>query len=105
DPHTNTWSPCAPMSVGRGAPGVAVVGSTLYVVGGGWDSYLAFNERYEPVADAWHAFETPITGQWRNLGLAATDLNLYAIGGWDGDHLAVNEEYQALFRIFIPTSP
>ena len=105
DPRTDTWSSCTPMSVGRGGVGVAVVGSTLYAVGGGWESYLAFNERYEPDADAWHAFETPIAGQWRNLGLAATDVNLYAIGGWGGEYLAVNEEYQALFRIFLPASP
>jgi DNA-binding CsgD family transcriptional regulator len=105
DPRTDTWSSCAPMSVGRGGLGVAVVGPTLYAVGGGWESYLAFNERYEPDADVWHAFETPVTGQWRNLGLAATDVNLYAIGGWSGEYLAVHEEYQALFRIFIPASP
>ena len=105
DPRADAWSPCAPMSVGRGGVGVAVVGSVLYAVGGGWESYLAFNERYEPDADAWFAFETPVTGQWRNLGLAATDVNLYAIGGWGGEYLAVNEEYQALFRIFIPASP
>jgi len=105
DPRADAWSPCAPMSVGRGGVGVAVVGSVLYAVGGGWESYLAFNERYEPDADAWFAFETPVTGQWRNLGLAATDVNLYAIGGWGGEYLAVNEEYQALFRIFIPALP
>lgn len=105
DPGTDAWSSCAPMSVGRGGVSVAVVGSTLYAVGGGWKSYLAFNERYEPSTDTWYAFETPIVGQWRNLGLAATDLYFYAIGGWGGEYLAVNEEYQALFRIFIPASP
>jgi len=105
DPDAEAWSSCAPMSVGRGGVSVAVVGSTLYAVGGGWESYLAFNERYEPATDVWHAFETPIVGQWRNLGLAATDVYLYAIGGWGGEYLSVNEEYQALFRIFIPASP
>lgn len=105
DPAADAWSSCAPMSVGRGGVSVAVVGSTLYAVGGGWESYLAFNERYEPATDTWYSFETPIVGQWRNLGLAATDVYLYAIGGWGGEYLTVNEEYQALFRIFIPASP
>lgn len=34
DPHTNKWTPCAPMSKRRGGVGVGVVNGCLYALGG-----------------------------------------------------------------------
>ncbi|MGQ9626325.1 MAG: Kelch repeat-containing protein [Anaerolineae bacterium] len=99
------WTVKAPLVLGRGGLGVAAVGNNLYAVGGGWESYLAFNERYDPKADMWVSFETPFAAQWRNVGVAALGTKLYAIGGWSGRYLSVNEEYQALFPLFLPNVP
>jgi len=99
------WTIKAPMSVGRGGLGVAVVGKNLYAVGGGWQSYLVYNERYNPDTNTWANFETPITAEWRNLGVAATAAKIYAIGGYSGDYLSDNQEYQALFHLYLPTAP
>ena len=81
---------------------MAVVGQRLYVVGGGWETPVAFNEQYDAKVDAWSRIGTPMVGQWRNLGLAAVDNMLYAVGGWSGSYLASNEAYQALIRQLLP---
>jgi DNA-binding CsgD family transcriptional regulator len=99
------WTIKAPMSVGRGGLGVTVVGKNLYAVGGGWQSYLTHNERYNPGTNTWANFETPITAEWRNLGVAATEAKIYAIGGYSSDYLSDNQEYQALFQLYLPTAP
>jgi len=99
------WTIKAPMSVGRGGLGVAVVGNNLYAVGGGWQSYLVYNERYNPGTNTWANFETPFTAEWRNLGVAATEEKIYAIGGYSGEYLSDNQEYQALFHLYLPTAP
>jgi DNA-binding CsgD family transcriptional regulator len=96
------WSERAPLSQPRGGLGVAVVGSQLYAVGGGWTQVLAFNEQYDLHTAAWSRFGTPVVGQWRNLGLAAHGQKLYAVGGWSGSYLNVNEEYLALIRQLLP---
>mgnify|MGYP005832668969 CR=1 FL=1 len=96
------WRERAPMNLPRGGLAVASVGDMLFVVGGGWQNYLAYNERYDPLSNVWSSFETPIVGQWRNLGLAAVDVSLYALGGWNGEYLNANEEYQALYRVILP---
>ena len=92
------------MSVGRGGLGVAVVSNKLYAIGGGWESYLATNERYDPVSDTWTAFESPVLGEWRNLGTAASDTQIYVVGGWNGGHLGTNEAYRAIFRVIVPVA-
>jgi DNA-binding CsgD family transcriptional regulator len=100
------WRVHTPMSAARG--GLAVVASqdTLYVVGGGWDSYPGFNERYDTTNDAWSTFANPISGQYRTLGLSAIALRegtyLYAMGGWSGKHLGIVQAYQASYRIYLP---
>ncbi|HDN79445.1 MAG: hypothetical protein DRI61_00030 [Chloroflexi bacterium] len=98
----NPWRACSPMLMGRGGLGVAVVGPWLYAIGGGWEGYLAFNERYDPKADVWTPFETPVMGEWRNLGVVPLDNKIYAIGGWSGGPLGLVEEYQARFMIMLP---
>ncbi len=96
------WRQCAPLSVPRGGASATAVGNSVYVVGGGWQGFVAYNERYEPQNDTWVRFPTPIVGQWRNLGVAALGTQLYAIGGWSGEALAINAEYQAIFRVVMP---
>ncbi|HUS70750.1 MAG TPA: LuxR C-terminal-related transcriptional regulator [Anaerolineae bacterium] len=99
------WRQRAPMSMRRGGLGVATIAGTLYVIGGGWNRYLAFNERYDPRSDQWSALETPVSGQWRNLAVVAGDTGIYALGGWNGDFLDANYEYQALFTYYLPEVP
>jgi len=96
------WTECAPMSATRGGAAATAVGASIYVLGGGWTSFLAYNERYEPRSDTWARFETPLTGQWRNLGVVPFETRLYAIGGWSGEDLGFNGEYQAIFRVVVP---
>lgn len=96
------WGQCAPLSVPRGGAAATVVGTSIYVVGGGWHGFVAYNERYEPQSDSWVRFPTPVVGQWRNLGVATFGTYLYAIGGWSGEALAINGEYQAIFRVVVP---
>ncbi|MDH4137151.1 MAG: hypothetical protein OEW09_10620, partial [Anaerolineae bacterium] len=70
-----------------------------------WQSYLTHNERYNPGTNTWANFETPITAEWRNLGVAAMKAKIYAIGGYSSDYLSDNQEYQALFQLYLPTMP
>ncbi len=106
DPATETWETCAPLAVGRGGLGLTALGGQLYAIGGGgWTSYLGFNERYIPHDDTWTPVETPLVGEWRNPGVVLLDSAIYAVGGWSGDYLSLNQAYEALpFRIFIPVS-
>lgn len=101
----NPWAVKAPLPQGRGGLGVAALGSTLYVIGGGWEAGLATSEQYDVRQDTWTSFQAPTSELWRNLGLAVVDTKIYAIGGWDGDVLDVNREYTALYRIFLPGPP
>ncbi len=102
----NPWRQHASMSVARAGHSVAVHENDLYVVGGGWNTYFAYNERYDTANDAWSTFESPIIGEWRALGLSAATTGegafLYAIGGWNGRYLSTVQTYQAFYRIFIP---
>jgi len=100
------WRTLSSMNQGRAGHGVAVSEGYLYVVGGGWDSYLAYNERYDVANDAWSTFESPLLGEWRTLGLSAVSDQsgtfLYAIGGWNGQYLSVVQAYSASYRVYVP---
>ncbi len=96
------WQERSRMSTERGGLGVATIAGSLYAVGGGWKGYLAANERYDPRSDQWSPVETPVFGQWRNLGVVATETRVYALGGWNGDFMDANQEYQALFTYYLP---
>jgi DNA-binding CsgD family transcriptional regulator/N-acetylneuraminic acid mutarotase len=102
DPVSETWSPCASMQAARGGFALVAVRNHMYAIGGGMDSYLAFNERYDPRIDAWSPVETPVSGEWRGLGAGFVYPNLYAIGGWNGDFLSTNEAFQAFYQIILP---
>jgi DNA-binding CsgD family transcriptional regulator len=102
DPVTGDWIACASMSMRRGGLAVVPVRGHLFAIGGGMTNYLAFNERYDPGRDVWSRVETPISEQWRGLGVDFLSPYIYAIGGWSDGFLSVNESYQALFLIFAP---
>lgn len=104
DVARDSWTKLEPMNTARGGLGVAVLSGKLYAIGGGWESYLATNERYDPKTNTWSTFESPVLGEWRNLGVAALETEIYAIGGWSGDYMALNEAYHALFRIVLPVA-
>ena len=100
-PGTDTWDSCSPMDARRGGLATVTVRQTIYAIGGGMDSYLAFNERYDPNLGVWNRIETPVTEQWRGLGAAFVDSHIYAVGGWREGNLSVNEAYQALYQQLI----
>lgn len=104
-PDANRWESCAPMLLPRGGLGLAAIGGRIYAIGGGWTAYLGFNERYDPATDTWSVVQTPIVGEWRNLGLTARETSLYVIGGWSGDYLNRVYAIEVLpWRVFIPTT-
>ncbi len=100
------WSSLAPMRTGRGGLAAVAVENYVYAIGGGWNEYLSYNERYDIGQDTWTDFESPLLGQWRTLGAAPVDSGaetvIHAVGGWRGDRpLSTNYAYKALFRIFL----
>lgn len=101
-PLTGEWGTCAPMREGRGGFSLVAAGRSLYAIGGGWESYLAYNQWYDPARDVWFRFETPVSGQWRNAGAAEVDGRVYVVGGWSNEFLNVNLVYQAMYKAFIP---
>jgi DNA-binding CsgD family transcriptional regulator/N-acetylneuraminic acid mutarotase len=104
-PEDNRWESCAPLLLPRGGLGLAAIGGRVYAIGGGWTSYLGFNERYDPATNTWKVLQTPIVGEWRNLGLAARETSLYVVGGWSGDYLNRVYAIEVLpWRVFIPTT-
>jgi len=102
-PVTGEWGSCAPMLENRGGLGLVAVGRQLRAIGGGWEEYLAYNQWYDPDKDTWFRFETPISGQWRNAGVAELDGRVHVIGGWSEEYLNVNLTYQAIWKAFIPS--
>jgi DNA-binding CsgD family transcriptional regulator/N-acetylneuraminic acid mutarotase len=106
DPSTegagSPWVEVSSMNVPRGGLGVATIAGSLYAIGGGWDGYLAFNERYDPRSDEWSTIETPVVGEWRNLAVVASETKIYALGGWSRDFVDINYEYMALFTYYLP---
>ncbi|MGQ9585654.1 MAG: Kelch repeat-containing protein [Anaerolineae bacterium] len=105
DPAGEGWLPCAPLTTPRGGLALATFGETLYAIGGGWEHYLAFNEKYSRATDSWTTFETPILSEWRLLGTATLGPYIYALGGVSGRYLSANQAYQAQFRIILPVGP
>jgi len=104
-PEINRWESCAPMLLPRGGLGLAAIGGRVYAIGGGWAAYLGFNERYDPSTNTWTVIQTPIVGEWRNLGLTARETSLYVVGGWSGDYLNRVYAIEVLpWRVFIPTT-
>ncbi|WP_322798847.1 LuxR C-terminal-related transcriptional regulator [Thermoflexus sp.] len=99
------WEPCPPLNVGRGGLALAAMDGYLFAIGGGWRIPLAFNERYQPGADRWTPFETPITGTWRNLSAVPGDGGIWILGGWSGEPRAGVWRFTPFpFRLFLPAT-
>jgi DNA-binding CsgD family transcriptional regulator len=100
------WRTLAPMPAGRAGHAVTAALQHLYVLGGGWQSPITGNERYDIANDAWGAVPSPITGEWRTLGAATVDTNaglfVLTFGGWHGTYLADVQAYQAFYRLYLP---
>ena len=83
-PTDDEWELCPPMLQPRGGIGVAATTGRLYVLGGGWDSFLGFNEQFSPESGQWTVMDTPIVGEWRNVGrvcLGTVALRYRRMGG------------------------
>ena len=98
------WAVRATLSQGRGGLALMAVSGRLFAIGGGWRNPISYNEQYDLRTGAWSKIESPVTGQWRNLGLVAKGNDLYAIGGWSGAYLATVERYTAIYQIMLPIS-
>ena len=103
-PEDDDWEVCPPMLQPRGGIGVAATSGRLYALGGGWDSFLGFNEQFSPESGQWTVMDTPIVGEWRNVGAFVWERSLYVIGGWGGTDF-LNHTYAVEimpFRVFMP---
>jgi DNA-binding CsgD family transcriptional regulator/N-acetylneuraminic acid mutarotase len=103
------WHDCEGMLTRRGGHGLIGLNGTLYAIGGGWNEYLYFNERYDTSTGVWSSFETPVMGQWRTVGVTAAlqgdEQVIYALGGWNGEYLSQAERYRPFFYISLPSIP
>jgi DNA-binding CsgD family transcriptional regulator len=102
DTQGDPWTAMPPMPVGRAGCGIAAAANIIHIVGGGWDAAVAGGAMYNVRNSEWVAFEVPVSGQWRSLGLTLLDTEIYAMGGWSGDYMDVNEEYKAIYTIIVP---
>jgi DNA-binding CsgD family transcriptional regulator len=96
------WGECPPLNAGRGGLGAAVVGASLFAMGGGWENYLAYNEQFDMSQNRWVNVASPATGVWRNVAAAADAQRVYVAGGWDGRYLNTLRSYQAIVTVFLP---
>ncbi|XP_071567565.1 kelch-like protein 5 isoform X2 [Temnothorax nylanderi] len=112
DPHTNKWTPCAPMSKQRGGVGVGVVNGCLYALGG-HDvpannpnaSRLDCVERYDPKTDTW-TMVAPMSVPRSSVGVCVLGDRLMAVGGYDGQQdLTLVEAYDPHLNEWEPVAP
>ncbi|TFG71138.1 MAG: helix-turn-helix domain-containing protein [Anaerolineales bacterium] len=103
-PEDDEWEVCPPMLQPRGGIGVAATTGRIYVLGGGWSSFLGFNEQFSPENGQWTVMDTPMVGEWRNVGAFVWERSLYVIGGWGGsDFLNLTYAVEIMpFRVFMP---
>jgi hypothetical protein len=109
DPQTEVWGECPSMMAPRGGVGATAVAGNLFVVGGGWESFTVFSERYNPRSDRWYTVETPVLlagGEWLNLGVTGAGTRIIALGGWQGGrYLTIAQAYETLpNRLYLPAT-
>lgn len=102
DLDTGEWAALPPMAAARSGFALADDGVALFALGGGWIEPVNALERYDPTANVWTNFPSPVLDEWRHLGAAGGDGHLYLMGGWAGDHLSTNLQYQSTFRSLLP---
>ncbi len=102
DPADEEWTTRAPLSEPRAGLGLASLGPRLYAIGGGWADPATYSEQYDAGTAAWSRIESPVLGEWRNVGVAAHAQSIYAVGGWSQGYLDVNAAYEAIIRQLLP---
>jgi DNA-binding CsgD family transcriptional regulator len=90
------------MSTPRGGLNLVYDGLAVYALGGGWTQPVNTQERLDVATDTWSNFPSPVLGEWRNMGAAATDGLIHLTGGWSGDYLDIHLQYQSSFRSLLP---
>jgi len=101
-PATGVRRLLSSMSSPRGGLNLVYDGLSIYALGGGWTQPVNTQERLDIATDTWSNFPSPVLGEWRNLGAAATDGLIHMIGGWSGDYLDIHLQYQSSFRSLLP---
>ncbi|MBI1898095.1 MAG: hypothetical protein HYS04_16415 [Acidobacteria bacterium] len=105
-PSTNRWEPVARMIVGRGASGVAVIGSKIYVAGGlaAGGTTAAF-EVFDTATRRWSALPEMPTAR-DHLTAQAIAGKFYAIAGRNaGGDLNATEEFDAATNTWSRRAP
>jgi N-acetylneuraminic acid mutarotase len=90
-PSTNTWKSLAPMPTARDGLGAAVVGDSIYAIGGRSQTLgpctgvapLATNERYNIASNTWMAV-APLPTPRSDVGVIAHGGKIYVFGGCTG---------------------
>lgn len=99
------WEDLPSMSTPRGGIQLLDDGLAIFAVGGGWGTSVSTLERFDPATGIWSHFPSPVTGEWRNLGAAASPSGyLYFTGGWSDSYLNAHLHYQSSFRSFLPAT-
>jgi len=92
DTEANTWQTLPPMPTARAGLGAAIVGNTLYAIGGrvGWaggvlkmGQVVNTVEAYDINTGRWTT-KSPLPTPRSDLVVLAHGGKIYAIGGWDG---------------------
>ncbi len=103
--QSGEWRELPDLADPRGGISLLYDGLALFAVGGGWSQPVDTIERFDPATGLWSNFPSPIQGEWRHLGGAASHLGqLYLVGGWSGSYLDIHLRYQSSFRTFFPTT-
>ena len=111
NPSTDQWELKQPMLTSREYPGVAVVGSNIYVFGGyerNGAGFLSSVEMYDPVADTWTT-RTSMSNARNSFTATVVNGKVYCIGGQTPSVTNVVEEYNPTLdtwtsRIPMPTA-
>lgn len=81
-PYENVWEEVSPMSSPRCGVGVAILGYSLYAVGGhDGQNYLKSVERYSIEDDTWNKDVADMRSERTSVGVVVLDEYIYAIGG------------------------
>jgi hypothetical protein len=114
DPGAGSWATRASLSVARTWPAAAVIGTTLYVVGGGEQvdpdglgpqiGPSDILESYDASLDIWTPL-LPMPTARTGLAAAAVDGKLYAIGGFNGTNLAIVEVFDTVSGTWATRAP
>jgi N-acetylneuraminic acid mutarotase len=101
------WSTKAPLPQPLAGSGCAVVGDTIYVIGGrdSPGNCYATNYAYDPYSNSWTTM-TPMPTARAHLGCAAVNGKIYAIGGWYGNTASgAVEEYDPATNTWATKTP